>query len=261
MTRLHLLLKVSNVFVYLFFLSSTVYSIFGPNPDKETLEKHLTYLTPSGWVHYVWSAIHVLLGGFIIAQWFDVAEAGVVHGVGWHFTISTLLNAAWLVLWHKGHLVLSLIAILLTASSVSFVFYNLESNYPATNWTNRLFVHAPFSLWHGWVVYAATLSVFATFTSVQKHGPDTFHIIISLIGILFLGSTAIGYVEFKKQKGDILGAIVLAWGLYGIAANQHNPWIHWFAFAEGLIATLYCARPFVARLLGRSTSESAPLLG
>jgi len=261
MSNLHLVLKVTNVLVYLFFLSSTVWTIAGPGPDKDTLKTHETYITPAEWVHYAWSLIHVLLGGFVVTQWFEGAQNNVVLGVGWHFVISTLLNAAWIVLWEKGHLVLALIAILLTASSVSFVFYNLEANYPTNLWYTKLFVHAPFSLWHGWVVYEATLTLFATFTSVQKHGPNTLHIILSILAIIFLGSTAIGYIEFKKQKGDILGAIVISWGLFGIFANQQNPWIHWFAFAEGLIAALYCVRPYVYKLLGGRAPESAPLLG
>jgi len=262
MANLHLVLKISNVIVYLMFLSSTIFSVVGPDADDDTLSKHETYITPAYWANYVWSLIHILLGGFVITQWFEGAHQGVVNGVGWHFVISTLLNSAWLVLWHKGYLGLSLIAVLLTASSVSFVFYNLEANYPAAQWYSKLFVHAPFSLWHGWVVFVATQTVFATFTSVQKHGPNTFHVVLSVIGIIFLGSTAVGYVEFKKQKGDVLGALVIAWGLFGIFANQTNPWIHWVAFADGIFATIYPVRPYVARLFGRRTlGEQAPLLG
>jgi len=261
MARLHLVLKISNVLVYLFFLSATVWSVVGPGPDEDTLSKHKTYITPAYWVAYVWSLIHFLLGGYIITQWFDAAEEGVVHGVGWHFVISTFLNAAWLYLWTKGQLVLSLIAIVLVASSVSYIFYNLETNHPATTWYTKLFVHAPFSLWHGYVVFAAVVNVFATFTSVQDDGPNAFHIILVAAGLIFLGSTAVGYVEFKKQKGDVLGALVIAWGLFAVFANQLNPWIHWIAFAEGLFATIYPIRPFVAKLLGRRAPEQAPLLG
>jgi hypothetical protein len=50
-------------------------------------------------VFYVWSVIHFLLGGFVIYQWFEPAHEVAVHGVGWHFVISSVLNAVWLSLW------------------------------------------------------------------------------------------------------------------------------------------------------------------
>jgi hypothetical protein len=261
MSRLHLLLKISNVLVYLFFLSATIWSVVGPGPDEDTLSKHKTYITPAYWVSYVWSLIHFLLGGYIITQWFDAAEESVVYGVGWHFVISTLLNASWLYLWTKGHIILSFIAIILVSSSVTYIFSNLAYNYPATTWYTKLFVHAPFSLWHGYVVFASVINLFAIFTSVQDNGPDVFHIILVAFGLSFLGSVAVGYVEFKKHKGDIVGALVIAWGLFAVFANQTNPWIHWIAFAEGLFAIVYSARPFISNILGRRAPEQAPLLG
>ncbi|RUP51594.1 hypothetical protein BC936DRAFT_147214 [Jimgerdemannia flammicorona] len=123
MSNFHILLKVSNVIVYLWFLSATVYSTVGPNPDGDVIKSHLTYITPAHWINLAWTAVHFLLGGFVIYQWFEPAHDGTVHGVGWHFVISTLLNTLWFRLWNTGHLYLSFIAILFTASSVSFVFY------------------------------------------------------------------------------------------------------------------------------------------
>lgn len=50
------------------------------------------------WIEYVWTLIHILLGGFVIYQWFDQAHEAAIHGVGWHFVISVLLSSAWLAL-------------------------------------------------------------------------------------------------------------------------------------------------------------------
>ncbi|KAJ2961888.1 hypothetical protein NQZ79_g2889 [Umbelopsis isabellina] len=263
MSRLHIFQKVANVVVYLFFLGATVYSVAGPKPDPKIILQYETYITPAAWVFYIWSLIHLLLGGFVIYQWFEPAHEVAVHGVGWHFVISTVLNAVWLSLWHKGHLVLALIAILFTASSISFVFYNLEKNYPSSNWWDRILVHAPFSLWHGLIIFIATLNAFAAFTSTQEHGPDTLHITLAIFGLVFLTSTAIGYVEYKGAKGDITGALVIAIGLFAVFDHQTNPVIHWSALAAGIITALYPARPYIFRLLGRSSDsgENAPLLG
>jgi len=263
MSRLHLILKISNVIVYLWFLSATVYTVVGPNPSDEVHQKHLTYITPAVWVNYAWTAVHTLLGGFVIYQWFESAHEGTVHGVGWHFVISTILNSIWFSLWGSGRLILAFIAIFLTASSVSFVFYNLELNHPALNWWDRIFIHAPFSIWHGFIVVISTENFFSIFTSVQDDGPDTLHIVLAEIALLFLASTAIGYVEFKNKKGDIVGALAIAYGLFAIFAQQQNTIIHWSALGFGILTVLYPSRPYVFKLLGRNQHDpaAAPLLG
>lgn len=261
MSRYHILLKVSNILVYLFFLSATIYSTVGPKPSPDIEKEHLTYISAAPWVLYAWSAVHFLLGGFIIYQWFEPAHDGVVHGVGWHFVISTILNTIWFSLWNSGHLILAFIAILFTASSVSFVFYNLEKRHPASNWLDRLFIHAPFSIWHGFIVLISVENLFSAFTTVQDDGPDTLHIILVELGLLFLASTAIGYVEYKHKKGDVIGALVISYGLFAIYAEQESSVIHWSALAYAVITLLYPSRPYIAKLLGRSTPEEAPLLG
>ncbi|KAI8054928.1 uncharacterized protein B0P05DRAFT_560800 [Gilbertella persicaria] len=262
MSNLHIAQKIANVVVYLFFLSATVYNIVGPSPNKDVILEGQTYFTPSYWIEYIWTLIHVLLGGFVIYQWFEPAHEAAIHGVGWHFVLSVLLNAIWLTLLKQGHFIIGLIFALLTASSVSYVFYRLEKNYPSTSWWDKLFVHAPFSLWHGWIVFSVVINFFQAFTSIKEDGPHTLHRILAILAVVFLTSTAIGYVEFKKSKGDVTGAMVIGLGLLAVFTNQHDAWIHWPALVGAIITLIYPARPYVFRLVGRnSNDENAPLLG
>ncbi|CDS02851.1 hypothetical protein LRAMOSA00254 [Lichtheimia ramosa] len=262
MTKFHIFHKVVNVLVYLFFLSSTVYSVVGPAPDDTSVDDGQTYITPSFWIEYLWTLIHILLGGFVIYQWFEDAHEAALHGVGWHFVISVILSAIWLALIKHSHYIIGFIFLLLTASSVSYVFYNLEKNYPANSWWDRLFIHAPFSLWHGWIVFSAVIGFFQAFTSVHEDGPGFWSRLFVIIGMAVLVFTAVGYVEYKKEKGDLTGALVIALGLLAVFTNQHDPWIHWFALAFAIITFLYPARPYIFKLLGRSSdTENAPLLG
>lgn len=53
------------------------------------------------WIESVWTLIHLLLGGFVIYQWFEPAHEAAIHGVGWHFVLSVLLSSAWLALLVK----------------------------------------------------------------------------------------------------------------------------------------------------------------
>ncbi|KAI9313073.1 hypothetical protein BX666DRAFT_1880454 [Dichotomocladium elegans] len=250
MSKLHIFQKVVNVLVYLFFLSSTVYSVVGPSPDE------------AFWIEYVWTAVHLLLGGFVIYQWFEDAHEPAIHGVGWHFVISVVLSEIWLALIRHGHYIIGLIFVLLTASSVSLVFYKLEKEYPSNSWWDKLFIHAPFSLWHGWIVFSVVIGFFQAFTHVHEDGPGVWSRIFVIIGEIVLCSTAVGYVRFKKQRGDITGAFVIALGLLAVFTNQQDPWIHWSALTFSIITFLSPAYPFVLKRFGRSTGdENAPLLG
>ncbi|KAI9472210.1 MAG: hypothetical protein EXX96DRAFT_583270 [Benjaminiella poitrasii] len=261
MSNLHIFQKVANVVVYLFFLSATVYSIVSPYPDNGIAHQGQTYITPSYWIEYIWSLIHILLGGFVIYQWFEPAHDAAIHGVGWHFVISVLLNSASLALIKSGHYIIGFIFVLLTASSVSCVFYKLTKDYPTSSVWDKLFIHAPFSLWHGWIVFTAVITLFQAFTGLKPDGPSVWIRILVILALFFLTSTAVGYVEYKKQKGDITGALVIGLGLLAIFTNQHDSWIHWTALTLAIITLLYPARPYVFRLVGRSSEEHAPLLG
>ncbi|KAG1470206.1 hypothetical protein G6F56_002817 [Rhizopus delemar] len=256
----HIVQKVANVIVYLFFLSATVYSIVGPSEGPEG-EGH-TYITPSYWVSYIWTLIHTLLGGFVIYQWFEPAHEAAIHGVGWHFVASVLFSSIWLGLLKSGHYIIGFIFVLITASSVSCVFYKLTKEYPTTSWFDKLFIHAPFSLWHGWIVFSAVINLFQAFTHLRPEGPTIMVRVFVILALLFLTSTAVGYVEYKKHKGDITGAVVIGLGLLAIFTNQHDPWIHWSALAAAIITLVYPIRPYAFKLVGRdSDAENAPLLG
>ncbi|CAG8757446.1 3024_t:CDS:1, partial [Dentiscutata heterogama] len=60
---------------------------------------------------------------------------------------------------------------------------------------------------------------------------------------------------------DIAGSLVIAWSLFGIAAGQEDPFIHWSAIAIGAGSTLYILKPFVFKyFLHRPTGENESLL-
>ncbi|KAG1144176.1 hypothetical protein G6F38_006543 [Rhizopus arrhizus] len=258
----HIFQKVANVVVYLFFLSATVYSVVGPSPNDGETQEGQTYITPSYWISYIWTLIHFLLGGFVIYQWTEPAHEAAIHGVGWHFVVSVVLSSIWLGLLKSGHYIIGFIFVLLTASSVSCVFYKLTKDYPATSWLEKIFIHAPFSLWHGWIVFSAVVNLFQAFTGLKEDGPSVWIRILVILALLFLTSTAVGYVEYKKHKGDITGALVIGLGLLAIFTNQHDPWIHWSALTTAIITLIYPIRPYAFKLVGReSNAENAPLLG
>lgn len=260
MARFPLAIKLSNVLVYIFLLGSNIYSVAGPQKDDSPYhDNHPTYITPAPFVFGIWAVIHFLFGGFIIYQFFSAATETVVDGINWHFVGISLLNSLWLYLWQTDHLILSWLVILLTVSQVSFVYYTVRNKYPAQGLNDTLWIHAPLSLYHAWILVIAVINTFAAFTEVSDKGPSLLVKILVVLGLLFLESTAIGYVEYGK--GDLAGSLVIAWNLYGVYVHQTDPVIHWTALILAVITTIYSVKPFVMKYFFARNDESAPLLG
>ncbi|KAF9926261.1 hypothetical protein FBU30_004121 [Linnemannia zychae] len=252
--------KVSNVIVYLTLLSGNLYSTFGGNKGDSPYDPnhHQSFITPAQFTFYLWSLVHFLFGGMIIYQWFNDK---VHQTVGWHFVFVSILNAIWLALWSSGHTILAFITMIFATGAVSYIYYRLREDHSADNWFDTLFLDLPFSLYHSWIFVLLIINAFAAFVPVREghEDPNLLETIVSIAGLAFVGSTVVGYIEYKK--GDIAGALVLAWYLFGVFAQQEEPAIHWTALGLGIAVTIYTLKPVVLRLLGRRTGESAPLLG
>ncbi|KAF9960884.1 hypothetical protein BGZ72_005554 [Mortierella alpina] len=252
--------KVTNILVYLTLLSGNLYStIIAGSDDVDSpydSKHHRSYITPARFTFFIWTVIYFLLGGMIIYQWFSDK---VHQAVGWHFVFVSILNAIWLALWSSGHTFFAWITLVFTSGAVSYIYYRLKELHASETWAETLFLHLPFSLYHAWILVLMVINLFAVFGPVKDDGPSTFHIVFAVAGLLFVGSVVVGYIEYKK--GDVAGALVLAWYLFGVYAKQQEPIIHWTALVLGIAVTLYTTRPFVKQLFGRQTGETAPLLG
>ncbi|KAF9281568.1 hypothetical protein BGZ68_006555 [Mortierella alpina] len=252
--------KVANIIVYLTLLSGNLYSSIIANGDGVDSpydpKHHRSYITPARFTFFIWTLIYFLLGGMVIFQWFSDR---VHQAVGWHFVFVSILNAIWLALWSSGHTFFSWITLIFASGAVSYIYYRLKELHASETWAETLFLHLPFSLYHAWIFVLMIINAFAVFGPVKDDGPSTFHIVFAIAGLLFVGSIAVGYIEYKK--GDVAGTLVLAWYLFGVFAQQDERIIHWTALVLGVLVTLYTARPFVKKFFGRQTGETAPLLG
>ncbi|KAG0364858.1 hypothetical protein BC939DRAFT_482881 [Gamsiella multidivaricata] len=249
--------KVANILVYLTLVSGNLYSTFigGEDQDSPYHSKHQSYITPAAFTFYIWTLIHVLLGGMVIYQWFN----DKVHkAVGWHFVIVSIINAIWLALWTAGHTFLAFVTLIFATGAVSFIYYRLKEQHAADTVAEVLFLHLPFSLYHAWIFVLLVINAFAVFSSAEGE-PSTFQAVLAIVGLVFVASTVIGYIEYKK--GDVAGALVLSWYLFGVFAQQKDAAIHWTSLGLGIAVAVYTLKPFVTSFFGRQSGETAPLLG
>ncbi|RIB13759.1 hypothetical protein C2G38_1974411 [Gigaspora rosea] len=257
-----LLIKILNVIAYLCFLGTNLYSGLGPQTDKTPYhEGYLTYITPASFTFGIWGFIHLLLGCFVIYQFFTSADEVVVEGINWHFISISLWNTAWLALWANDLLVLSWIAIVITASQVSHVYWVLKRKFEPVSVGDKLWIHLPFSLYHAWIAVVFVLSTFVAFTpeKLPDDEPSVLVRVLVFLALSFLGMHVVYYVE--SFRVDITGSIVIAWSLFGIAAGQEDPFIHWSAIVIGSASALYILKPLVFKyFLHRSSDENESLL-
>ncbi|GAA6025495.1 hypothetical protein JCM11491_002839 [Sporobolomyces phaffii] len=257
----HLLLKVVNVLAFLFLFSSNLYGGLSPHGvGRETA------FTPARYVFWTWSLIDFLLLGYVIYQFFDKSHDSV-HGVGYRFALVGILNAIFLHVFVTRHFIVAFMFAILLASTVSTVYYTLGAHYPPKGLGDVLFVHLPFSLWHAWSIVTLLISAFALFTHGGHHShPSVLTRILVCLALAFLAVTSWGYA-FRSRGGDLAGAIVLAWTLYGIFDYQTDKTIHYFALAAFIVALVAIVKSlyftFIARdgsiALG-SDSERQPLV-
>lgn len=271
MARYPLAIKVANVLVYFFLLGANVYSVFDSrnnDDDSPSPFQRQTFISPAPFVFGVGGLIHFLLGGFVIYQWFGPQEL-ILDGINWHYVGISLLNTLWLVFWQTDHLILAWITILLTILQVTYIYNVLTENREsrersddAPTINELIWIHAPFSLYHAWIVIINLISIFAAFATEKKSDDDKpsgivrIFVIIGLIVLTKLGT--VGYIW--RGKGDIVGAIVIAWSLYGISVGQQDPAIHWTALVGAIITSLVICIPIYKKIRYRN-EETTPLLG
>ncbi|CAL1708106.1 unnamed protein product [Somion occarium] len=234
-------LKVVNVIVYFLFLGSNIYSVAGPQ-DIYVSGKQ-TYLTPAPWAFGIWSIIHLLLLGTIIYQFTESGKQIIIDGISWRFPLLGLLNS---------------------------IYVNFWKFHEPQNLADELFVHLPFSLYHGWTTVLVVLTAFEAFgndATTERAGVWTK--IFVFLALLFLEATAATYA-FASAEGDLPASLAIAWSLWAIFAHQTSSgFVHWTALAFSILALVWVVKALVGvvQKVRRSRGgvsldeERAPLVG
>ncbi|KAF0495081.1 putative membrane permease [Gigaspora margarita] len=131
--------------------------------------------------------------------------------------------------------------------------------FAAQNWADKLFIHAPFSLYHAWIAVILVLSIFAALTP-EKTDEDPILLvkIVVVIALFILKGLSVAYIE--GFDSDIAGSIVIAWTLVGIFVEQQDPIIHWTALVLAIISIFHIVKGLITLYRKSSRSgEYAPL--
>ncbi|KAH9858597.1 hypothetical protein C2E23DRAFT_864486 [Lenzites betulinus] len=263
-----LFLKIINVVVYFLFLGSNVYTVAGPTDIYYTGKD--TYVTPAPWAFLIWSLIHLLLLGTIIYQFFDGGKQVVIDGISWRLPLLAVLNAIYVNVWARHYYVVAFVFALLVSSTVTHIYYVVKKYHEPQSIADEIFVHLPFSLYHGWTTVLVILTAFEAFgTNAAIHPAGIWTKVFAFLAFFFLEATAATYA-FSSAEGDLPASIAIAWSLWAIFARQRHPaFIHWSALAFAILSLVWVVKAAIGvglklRRGGRGISldeERAPLIG
>lgn len=136
-----------NILVYFFLIGSNFYAFIGPSPVYSGGKD--TYLTPAPWALWIWSLIHLLLLGTIVYQFTSHGKEVIIDGIGWRFPVLGVLNAIYVHLWATNHFVVAFVFALLVSTTVTHIYYVVKKYHEPASVLDEVFVHLPFSLYHG----------------------------------------------------------------------------------------------------------------
>jgi hypothetical protein len=261
-----ILLKVVNVILYVGFSGSNIWSVAGPTHyygyGKET------YLTPATWTFGIWSLIHFLLLGTVIYQFFDSGKKVIIDAINWRLPLLILLNTFYINIWGHGHYVVAFIFSLLVSSAVSHIYYIVKKHHAPENLHDELWIHLPFSVWHGFTTYLIFLTAFDAFgVNALHHHAGIFTKVFVFLSLLFLESTSAAYA-FSSPEGDLAGSIAIAWSLFGVFDHQRSSvFVHWTSLVFAVLSTFWIGKAVYGLVVRHRSggiildSERAPLIG
>jgi len=262
-------LKIVNIVVYFFFLGSNIYAVAGPGDIYHNSKE--TYLTPATWTFLIWSLIHFLLLGFLFYQFTDSGKKVAIDGVGWRFPLLAVLNAIYVSVWAHGRYVIAFFLALAVSSCVSHIYYIVKKHHRGQSFGDEIFVHLPFSLYHGWTTVLVLLTGFEAFgRNANTHPAHFWTKFFVFLSLFFLEATSAAYA-FSSPEGDLAGSIAITWSLFGIWAKQSAPGGSGFVGITSLVFSILSAFWVVKSLVGTFQSrgavgvlhdeERAPLVG
>jgi len=207
---------------------------------KELSDMNPNLFVPAPFTFSIWGFIYLLLIGFIVYQSSDLfsknkKELPHVEKIGWFFSISCLLNASWLLVWHYQLLSLSLVIMLAYLGTLILIYQRLGIGKEKGNWKERLLVRLPFQVLLGWlsiatIANATNVLVSLGFTGGGIEERTWAMIMISIGGLLAL------LMLFRKW--DIAFSLVVVWAFYGIISERME--IMDFGFMEIVTTAVVC---------------------
>lgn len=185
---------------------------------RETGEVSANYpslFTPAPFTFAVWGVIYLALAGFCIYQAMP-RSTGQLAGLRPLFVLSCLLNIGWLASWHA--LLISLSEVLMIALLLTLIalYRRADAWRGSATAGMRWLVHLPLSLYLGWITVATVANTAITLLDLGFDGGSA---AVALTVVVIAVAAGLGLLGVARRRDGIY-ALVIAWGLVGVAAAR-----------------------------------------
>lgn len=174
----------------------------------EVSSNYSNLFTPTGFTFSIWGVIYFSLGIFL----FYFLKNRISFRVSFHFFITCILNATWILLWHYEEIILSFLVISGLLVELINIYILLDINYRDFD-RRSITLFFPFSIYTGWL----SVATLANLTVVLVYLNSLIFIEfqeISVIILLFIGMSVGCFILYKRN--DIFYTLVIIWAYIGI---------------------------------------------
>lgn len=218
-------LQIGNFLAVIFTIIINALAVILPINGKSTQELSdaiPNLFVPAGITFSIWSIIYILLIFFAVYQASDLfkkekKDAPFLEQISFYFILASLGNILWIFLWHYEHVVFSLAAMLLLLVSLLVIYNRLHIGKTQVSRKEKLFIHAPMSVYLGWITVATIANVTAVLVTLGWDGFGISEMIWTILVIVV--AVLITLLMLLKRK-DIAYSLVVIWALLGIALKR-----------------------------------------
>jgi len=185
---------------------------------KEISDSFPLLFTPAGYVFSIWGVIYLLLLGFVIYQALPSQRDNPrLERTGYWFAASSILNSAWIFLWHYGLIPLTLLVMLGLLGSLIVIYLRLRIGQEKVTGWEKYLVNLPFSVYLGWISVAtiANFSVFLYDLGWNGGGiaPEVWTMAVVAV------AAVLGAIMIRTRR-EVAYPLVLVWAFVGISVKQ-----------------------------------------
>lgn len=214
----------------------------------EIADLYPNLFVPAGLTFSIWGLIYAWLLAFVV---FGAVRAGrrdrssaFLAAIGPWFVVNGVANALWIVAWHWLRPGLALLLMFVLLASLLAMYKRLGVGARPVPAAERWLVHAPVSVYLGWI----TVATIANVTALAVHiGAPQFGLVPAVLTVVVLLTAVCIALAALGNRRDVAFAAVSVWAFVGIwlkrsgAPEPGSAIVAWAALAGIVVLVLAIA--------------------
>lgn len=184
----------------------------------EVADAFQVYFAPAGYVFAIWAPIYAGLIAFTVYQALPRQRDNLrLRRMGYLFALSCAANIVWLILWHYEVFVLTVVAMVALLLSLIAIYLRLDIGRARASGAGTWLVNVPFSIYLAWITVATIANATSALDYLSWSGWGISDEVWTVI--MLMVSAGITWAMGLTRR-DVAYALVIAWGLVGIAVKH-----------------------------------------